>query len=140
MKRGPGQKESDIARQVARQRRARVIAFVESLPQGKAIAFGNHLALEVRGKRFGWYLDDHHGDGRLAINCKAPLGLAQDLAKHMPDRFHIPKYVGNRGWLGMWVDTPRIDWSEVEKLLAGAYRLAAPRKLIGELDANLKTP
>lgn len=125
-----------VTRKVAEQRRARVIEIVERLPEGRAVAFGNHLALEVRRKRFGWYLDDHHGDGRLAINCKAAPGLAQDLAKHLPDRFHIPKFVGNRGWLGMWLDIPRIDWEEVREVLVGAYRLTAPKKVIAELEAE----
>ena len=87
------------------------------------------MSLEARQKRFGWYLDDHHGDGRLAINCKAPHGVARQLAKHALDRFHL-------GWVGLWLDTPQIDWTEVEAILVGAYRLAAPKKLIAELDAR----
>jgi hypothetical protein len=125
-----------ITRKVASERRGRVAAIVKGLPEAGAIASGNHLSLEVRQKRFGWYLDDHHGDGRLAINCKAPRGVAQQLAKHAPDRFHIPKYLGRLGWVGLWLDTPQIDWTEVEAVLVGAYRLAAPGKLVAELDAK----
>jgi hypothetical protein len=36
----------------------------------------------------------------------------------------------------LWLDTPQIDWTEVEAILVGAYRLAAPKKLIAELDAR----
>jgi hypothetical protein len=125
-----------MTRKISAERRARVIAIVEGLPEGGVAATGNHLSLEVRQKRFGWCLDDHHGDGRLAINCKAPRGVAEQLANHAPDRFHIPKYVSHLGWLGLWLDTPQIDWAEVEAILAGAYRLTAPRKLIAELDAR----
>jgi hypothetical protein len=125
-----------MTRKLSGERRARVIAIVEGLPEGGVAAAGNHLSLEVRQKRFGWYLDDHHGDGRLAINCKAPRGVAEQLANHAPDRFHIPKYVSRLGWLGLWLDTPQIDWAEVEAILDGAYRLTAPRKLIAELDAR----
>jgi hypothetical protein len=125
-----------MTRKIYAERRARVIVIVEGLPEGGVAAAGNHLSLEVRQKRFGWCLDDHHGDGRLAINCKAPRGVAEELANHAPDRFHIPKYVSHLGWLGLWLDTPQIAWAEVEAILAGAYRLTAPRKLIIELDAR----
>jgi len=125
-----------ITRKVAAERRARVITIVEGFPAADTIATANHLSLEVRRKRFGWYLDDHHGDGRLAINCKAPRGVAQQLANNAPDRFHIPKYVSHLGWVGLWLDTPRVDWAEVEAILMGAYRLTAPKKLIAELDSE----
>jgi hypothetical protein len=39
----------------------------------------------------------------------------------------------------LWLDTPRIDWKEVEAILVGAYRLTAPKKLIAELDAERAT-
>jgi hypothetical protein len=125
-----------MTRKVSAERRARVVAIVKGLPEAGIVAAGNHLSLEVRQKRFGWYLDDHHGDERLAINCKAPRGVAQQLANHAPDKFHIPKYVSHLGWVGLWLDTPQIDWTEVEAILLGAYRLAAPKKLIAELDAR----
>lgn len=125
-----------MTRKVAAERRSRVIAIVESLPEAAAVASGNHLSLEVRQKRFGWLLDDHHGDGRLAVNCKAPRGMAQQLAKHALDRFHIPKYVSHLGWVGLWLDTPQVDWREVEAILVGAYRLTAPKKLIAEFEAG----
>jgi hypothetical protein len=36
----------------------------------------------------------------------------------------------------LWLDTPQVDWAEVEAILVGAYRLTAPKKLIAELDAR----
>jgi hypothetical protein len=126
-----------ITPKVAAERRARIVEIVESLPEAAAVVSAcNHLSLEVRQKRFGWYLDDHHGDGRLAINCKAPRGVSQQLVEHAPDRFHIPTYAGHLGWVGLWLDTPQIDWTEVEAILVGAYRLTAPRKLIAELNSE----
>jgi hypothetical protein len=125
-----------MTRKVAAERQARIVAILKGFPETATVAVGNHLSIEVRQKRFGWYLDDHHGDGRLAINCKAPRGVAQQLANHAPDRFHIPKYVSHLGWVGLWLDTPQVDWAEVEAILAGAYRLTAPKKLIAEFDAK----
>ena len=52
------------AKSVLERRRRRVISLVESLPEASAVVAGEtHLSLEVRGKRFGYFLDDHHGDG-----------------------------------------------------------------------------
>ena len=101
-------------------RKTRLIALVESLPEARAVGEG-HLSLEVRGRRFGWLLDNHHDDGRLALNLKAELGASHRLVASDPQRFHIPAYVGHRGWVGVWLDVPSVDWVGVHRLLADAY-------------------
>jgi hypothetical protein len=113
-------------------RRARFVKLVTALPEATATG-DQHLSLEVRGKRFGYYLDDHHGDGRIALNCKAEPGVNRALAESDPARFHIPAYVGPKGWVGLWLDLPGIDWDEVDELLRDAYRLTAPKRLLSEL-------
>jgi len=118
---------SRVPRSVVEKRRRRVISLVESLPEAAATPGGeNHLSLGVRGKRFGYFLDHHHGDGRVALNCKTAPGVNQRLVDVAPARFFIPKYVGHRGWL----DLPRVDWEEIEDIITEAYRLTAPRKLL----------
>lgn len=87
------------------------------------------LAMERR-------LHDHHGDGRLAINSRAPRGMAKQLSESHPDRFHIPIYVAHRGWVGLWLDTPKVDWVEVKSILTGAYRMTAPKSLAAKLDSK----
>jgi hypothetical protein len=130
------QRSFKLRGKVADERRVRVVAIVERLPEACTVPAGNHLSLEVRRKRFGWYVDDHHGDGRLALHCKAPRGVAQQLARQVPGRFHIPKHVGHLGWIGLWLDTTQVDWIEVETILVDAYRLTAPKTLIAELAAK----
>jgi hypothetical protein len=126
-----------VNRSVIARRRSRIVALVESLPEGNVTTCGNrHLSLEVRGKRFGYYLDDHHGDGRVAINCKVEPGANQTLADFAPERFHIPAYLGSRGWVGLWIDLSRIDWDEVQSILFDAYRLTAPKRLVAQLDSS----
>ncbi len=115
----------------------RVIAFIETLPEALAKEYGQHLSLEVRGKRFGWYMDDHHGDGRLALACRAPAGESQALVARAPELFHIPKYVGQHGWIGIWLDLPQLDWAEVEGVLVDAYLLTAPKKLVAQLQQRI---
>jgi hypothetical protein len=89
----------------------------------------------VRGKKtLATYVDNHHGDGRLAIWCPAPPGVQGALVTEEPDRFSVPAYVGHRGWLGVRLDRD-LGWDEVGGIVEDAYRLVAPKKLIAELDA-----
>lgn len=84
-------------------------------------------------KTFAMYLDDHHGDGRLAIWCPAPPGVQAELVSAEPARFFVPPYVGHRGWLGVRLDVDP-DWTEIAEILKDAYRQVAPKRLAAELD------
>ena len=53
---------------------------------------------------FATYLDDHHGDARLAIWCAAPLGAQDELIESAPESYFVPPYVGHRGWIGLRLD------------------------------------
>jgi hypothetical protein len=89
----------------------------------------------VGGKKtLATYVDNHHGDGRLAIWCPAPPGVQRALVTEEPERFFVPAYVGHRGWLGVRLDRD-LDWDEVAGIVEDAYRLVAPKKLVAELDA-----
>jgi hypothetical protein len=79
-------------------------------------------------------MDDHHGDGRLALSCKAGTGVNKGLAASDPIRFFIPSYVGPRGWLGLRLDVGDVDWEEVRQLVQDSYRLVAPKTLARRLD------
>jgi hypothetical protein len=109
--------------------RNRIVRIVERLPEAAAVAQGAHMSLEVRKKRFGYFLDDHHGDGRIALNCKSSADLRDSLHELAPAQFHIPKYLGNKGWIGLWLDGADVEWSAVELALREAYMLVAPRTL-----------
>jgi hypothetical protein len=90
----------------------------------------------IRDKRtFVTFMDDHHGDGRLAIWCAAPPGVPPTLVAEEPGRFFVPPYVGGRGWLGVRLDVD-VDWAEVAGIVEDAYRLVAPRRLVELLDQD----
>lgn len=90
----------------------------------------------VRGKKtFVTFMDDHHGDGRLALWCAAPVGAQQEMVAENPKQFFRPPYVGHRGWLGVRVDQ-RPDWAEVGEVIEEAYRAVAPKVLVKELAAR----
>jgi hypothetical protein len=53
----------------------------------------------IRAKKtFVMYLDDHHGDGRLALWLAAPEGMQQALVEAAPEHYFRPPYVGHRAW------------------------------------------
>jgi len=113
---------------------SRVKGIVESFPEGTAtLVLGLHLKLQVRGKPIGWFMEDHHGDGRLAINCKALPGMQLSMVQANSEVYHVSSYVGNKGWVGIWLDVPGVDWDEVRTLLYDAYLLAAPKSLLKKL-------
>jgi hypothetical protein len=78
------------------------------------------------------FLDDHHGDGRLAIWCAAQEGVQAEMVETEPGRFFRPPYVGHRGWLG--VRLLEVEQAELDAIALEAYRCVAPRRLLDQLD------
>ena len=80
----------------------------------------------VRDKRaFVMYLDDHHGDGRLALWCAAPPGAQEALVTD--EGYFVPPYVGHRGWVGVRLDRGLPD-DEVREACEEAYRVVAAKR------------
>jgi hypothetical protein len=86
-------------------------------------------------KSFVSFVNDHHGDGRLAIWCAAPGGAQTAMIGADPERFFRPPYVGPSGWVGVRLDV-RPDWDEIAGVIEDAYRTVAPAKLVAILDAR----
>jgi hypothetical protein len=75
----------------------------------------------IRGKRsFVSCLNNHHGDGRLAIYCAAPEGMQQALAGGEPEHYFVPPYVGHRGWVGVRLDRD-LDWDAIAGAIEEAH-------------------
>jgi phosphoribosylglycinamide formyltransferase-1 len=108
-------------------RRKRLVALSCTLPEVTAEPCGvQHLAFKVRKKIFAYYAYDHHGDGRIALLCKALPGEQVRLLQESPDRYFVPPYVGPKGWVGFRLDTRAVDWKLVKDLTFAAYFLTAP--------------
>ncbi len=88
----------------------------------------------VRDKKSFVMSSDHHHDDRLGFWCAAPPGVQAEMVEREPDRFFRPPYVGTRGWLGVYLDVPDVDWHEVSAIVTEAYRTVAPAKLVALLD------
>ena len=90
----------------------------------------------VRGKRcFVMYLDDHHGDGRLALWCAAPDGMQQALVSGDPESYFVPPYVGHRGWIGVRLDRS-LRWDEIAGAIEDAWLEVAPKRLADAFAAG----
>jgi hypothetical protein len=87
-------------------------------------------SFHVRGKMFLNFVDDHHGDGNLAVWCKSTLEEQRRLVAANPARFYVPPYVGVKGWLGVRVDQARADWIELSILVEEGWRSVAPPKML----------
>jgi hypothetical protein len=95
---------------------------------------GDHHTLRVRGKTMGWYMVDHHGDGRVSLAVRAPKGDNVALVASDPVKFFMPQYVAHHGYMGMHLDLGEIDWDEVREFVVDAYRLVAPKSLAKLVD------
>jgi hypothetical protein len=110
-------------------RLGRVSKIALALPETSRQMQGKHASFRVRKKVFAYYLDDHHGDGIVGIACKVLPNDNTALIAANPERFYMPAYVGPSGWVGLRLDLGAIDWEEVGELIAGSYRLLAPKTL-----------
>jgi hypothetical protein len=90
-------------------------------------------------KVFVTFAGRHHDD-RVAFWCAAPPGVQEALVGSDPLRFFRPPYVGGRGWLGVYLDVPGVDWAEIGEIVADAYREVAPKRLAAQLDARQGRP
>lgn len=87
----------------------------------------------VRDRIFAMQKGNVEG-GRPSVWLKAPEGEQAALVGSEADVFFVPPYVGHKGWVGVWLDTPAVDWDELADLIEDSYRLIAPKRLSARLD------
>lgn len=79
------------------------------------------------GGRLYLTLADHHHDDRVAFWAAAPEGAQEVLVASEPQTYFRPPFYGHRGWVGMWLDTPTVDWDAVAVRVREAHALIASR-------------
>jgi hypothetical protein len=109
-------------------RRERLVEICRRFPEVD-LRRGQHIKFSVRGTTFAYYVFNEHNDGRIGLLCKAPPGQQSRVVQSDSDRYYMPAYIGPRGWIGLRIDLPEIDWGEVERLLIDSYQLVAPKRL-----------
>ena len=98
-----------------------------SLPETEEKIAWSAPTFRVRGRQFAMFLNNHHGDGKIALWCAAPPGAQQDLVAADPKRFFVPPYVGVGGWLGIRLDT-KLGKGAIAALIEQAYRTIAEKR------------
>ncbi|MDO9370266.1 MAG: phosphoribosylglycinamide formyltransferase [Sphingopyxis sp.] len=85
----------------------------------------------VKGKKFAYFTQDHHGDGKTALLVKISGGEEQAMLIELDeDRYYRPAYFGD-GWVGIRLDLGETDWNAIGEWLRKSWLAVAPRKLAG---------
>jgi predicted DNA-binding protein (MmcQ/YjbR family) len=116
-------------RSVEDPRLSRLTDIALALPEATRQIYGSHAQFLVRKKTFAYFLDNHHGDGIVAVTCQVLAGENKALTEAQPSRFYLPAYIASKGWVALRLDVGKVDWDEVRELLLGSYVLIAPKRL-----------
>jgi hypothetical protein len=112
----------------------RVRALCTAYPQTQErLSHGEPAWFAGGGRAFVTYADHHHDD-REGFWAAAPPGAQEALVASDPERYFRPPYVGHRGWVGVWVDVPDVDWDRIGLVIEDAWRSVAPKRLLAEHD------
>ena len=105
-----------------------------ALPDATEGAGVGNPTFRVRDKIFAM---QHPMNDRPSMWCKAPQGAQEMLVGSDPERFFIPPYVGQHGWVGLWLDT-EIDWGHMAELVEDSYRMTATKRQCKMLDEQIE--
>jgi predicted DNA-binding protein (MmcQ/YjbR family) len=97
-----------------------------ALPEATEGGGVGNPTFRVRNKIFAM---QHGVDGRPSMWCKAPPGAQDVLVSSNPEQFFVPPYVGQHGWVGLWLDID-LDWGLIADLVEDSYRMTAPKRLL----------
>ena len=111
----------------------KVRALCMALPEVTERQSHGEPAWFVRSKKMFLTSADHHHDDRLGFWCAAPDGVQSALVAADPERYFVPPYVGGRGWIGVRLDVPPVDWGAVAEIVEDAYRVIAPKSLASRI-------
>ena len=85
----------------------------------------------MKGKKFAYFTEDHHGDGKIAILVKISGGDEQAALIEMDEaRYYRPSYFGD-GWVGIRLDLGDTDWDAIGDWLRKSWLAVAPKRLAG---------
>lgn len=120
---------------VAADRLERLRGVCLALPEAAEKAAWGDPTWRVRNRIFAMQKGNYDG-GRPSVWVKAAAGEQEALVTGDPERFFAPPYVGPKGWVGLYLDGPQVDWTELAELVTDSYRLIAPKRLAAGLDSS----
>ncbi len=112
--------------------RGRVRDLAMALPEAdEVVSHGMPCFGIVKGKKFAYFTQDHHGDGKTALLVKISGGEEQAMLIELDeDRYYRPAYFGD-GWVGIRLDLGDTDWDAIGEWLRKSWLAVAPKKLAG---------
>ena len=116
--------------------RARAVSL--ALPEATEQETWGHPTFRVRSKIFTGIgvasgVDPLAKSGELRVNMSMKADRdEQPLLLARGEPFFKPRYVGSKGWIGIYIDDDT-DWDEVAELVEDSYRLIAPKTLVRQL-------
>ncbi len=116
--------------------RSRVRDLALALPEADEVSsHGMPCFGIVKGKKFAYFTEDHHGDGKVAILVKISGADEQaQLIELDEDRYYRPAYFGD-GWVGIRLDLGDTDWDAIGDWLRKSWLAVAPKRLAGLMGA-----
>ena len=112
---------------VAKAALERLLALTAELPGCEVEREKWHATFRVKKKPFLYFLDNHHGDGKVAACVKVAAGQNSRLVEGRPDVYFMPAYIGPRGWVGILLDRKRVDWKDVAARVQASHAATAPK-------------
>jgi hypothetical protein len=89
-------------------RLTRLTKLALALPATSRQIYGSHAQFVVKKKTFAYFLDNHHGDGIVAVTCKVLPGDNKALVDAQPRRFYLPAYIASRGWVALRLTSAKL--------------------------------
>lgn len=112
--------------------RARVRELAMALPEADEVtSHGMPCFGIVKGKKFAYFTEGHHGDGKIALLVKISGAEEQAMLIELDEeRYYRPAYFGD-GWVGIRLDLGDTDWDAIGEWLRKSWLAVAPKKLAG---------
>jgi predicted DNA-binding protein (MmcQ/YjbR family) len=93
----------------------------------------------VRDRIFAMQKGNYDG-GRPSLWLKGAPGAQEALVGARPSLFFVPPYVGNKGWVGIYLDGGSMEWEVVADLIVESWRLIAGPRLSASLPEGPPAP
>jgi predicted DNA-binding protein (MmcQ/YjbR family) len=101
-----------------------------SLPETREVPAWGHPNFRAGNRTFAAF-EEYRGRPTVAVKLTpAEQSLLVDDV-----RFSRSPYVGQHGWVTIWVDQP-VEWPLIRDLVLRGYRLVARKRMIEALDAD----
>jgi predicted DNA-binding protein (MmcQ/YjbR family) len=124
---------------ISPERLERLRAICLALPDAsEKVAWGDPT-WRVRDRIFAMQKGNYEG-GRPSLWLKGASGAQEALVGARPSLFFVPPYVGNKGWVGIYLDGGSMEWEVVADLIVESWRLIAGPRLSARLPEGPPAP